>query len=481
MLSFAQTVSKTLIFGAAAALIICHSAEKLAAQPNEIGVIAADRLNLRSEPGVGNPLLKILRKGAKIQILEHVDGWLKISHQGQIGYIRNRPQYVDLNKTELPQENQPEDYRIEAETNSEIKQYKQKAETINQKIQTGKAKVLTFTQKELNIISSLDHIDLSLNDARKRTLELKAELIALEKQISETISASKDLAKKIEESEEYVSKRLVSLYKLNWLGRLSVLASTQSVYDLFQRRNALELILSYDRNARETLLKNKLEFQMLLARLSAKKTEKLALETDLEKQIKIMSDNRAKRTNLLEDIRNQRTLELAAIESLKQAAGDLNRVIKSLTTVAKPAEQIQKTSPKSFTSSKGLLNMPVKGKVTYFFGPYKNDKFNVVNFRSGIVIKAERGEPIRAVFDGKVLYASWFKGYGNMIIIDHGDNYYTVYAHAEELFVSKGDQVENGEVVATVGDTDSLTGPNLHFEVRHHGRPMNPLKWVASG
>lgn len=138
MLSFAQTVSKTLIFGAAAALIICHSAEKLAAQPNEIGVIAADRLNLRSEPGVGNPLLKILRKGAKIQILEHVDGWLKISHQGQIGYIRNRPQYVDLNKTELPQENQPEDYRIEAETNSEIKQYKQKAETINQKIQTGK-------------------------------------------------------------------------------------------------------------------------------------------------------------------------------------------------------------------------------------------------------------------------------------------------------------------------------------------------------
>ena len=125
--------------------------------------------------------------------------------------------------------------------------------------------------------------------------------------------------------------------------------------------------------------------------------------------------------------------------------------------------------------------MPVKGNIKHFFGPYKNSKYNVVNFRSGIVIQADQGEPIRAVFDGKILYASWFKGYGNMIIVDHGDNYYTVYAHAEELFASKGDIVDKGEVVATVGDTGSLSGPSLHFEVRHHGKPVNPLKWIKKG
>jgi septal ring factor EnvC (AmiA/AmiB activator) len=448
----------------------------LAGQTSEIGIIAADQLNLRAGPEISNPPIKNLRKGAKVQILQQLDGWLKISHQGQVGYIRNRPQYVDFVKTEIPKE-----YQTEAEQKSTIKRFREEAETISQKIQNGKAKILTFTQKEQNIINSLNQIDLALNDARKRTLELKADLSVLEKQISETISGSKNLAKKIEENEEYVSRRLVSLYKLNWLGRMSPLASTQSLYDLFQRRKTLELILAYDQNARETLLKNKLEIQILQARLNAQKTEKLALEADLEKQIQILSDNRAKRTGLLEDIRSKQTLEMAAIESLKQAANDLNRVIKSLSTAAKPAEQIQKVSPKSFTSLKGLLNMPVKGKIVYFFGPYKNNEFNAVNFRSGIVIQAERGEPIRAVFNGKVLYASWFKGYGNMIIIDHGDNYYTVYAHAEELFVSKGDMVENGEVVATVGDTGSLTGPNLHFEVRHHGKPIDPLKWITKG
>ena len=96
--------------------------------------------------------------------------------------------------------------------------------------------------------------------------------------------------------------------------------------------------------------------------------------------------------------------------------------------------------------------MPVKGRIISFFGPFKNKKFNVVNFQSGIKIKADRGEPVRAVSDGHILYSSWFKGYGNMIIIDHGDSYYTVYAHLHELYKKKGDRVNTGEDIATVGD-----------------------------
>ena len=125
--------------------------------------------------------------------------------------------------------------------------------------------------------------------------------------------------------------------------------------------------------------------------------------------------------------------------------------------------------------------MPVKGTIINLFGLYKNKKFNVVNFRSGIDIKAERGEPIRAVWDGKILYSEWFKGYGNLIIIDHGDNYYTLYANADECFTKKADIIEQGEVVATVGDTGAMTGPILHFEIRHHGKPVDPLQWIAKG
>jgi murein hydrolase activator len=80
-----------------------------------------------------------------------------------------------------------------------------------------------------------------------------------------------------------------------------------------------------------------------------------------------------------------------------------------------------------------------------------------------------------------ILYAGWFKGYGKMIIIDHGQHYYTVYAHAEELFKDKGDSVESGEVIATVGDSGSISGPELYFEVRHYGKPVDPLEWIRKG
>ena len=194
-----------------------------------------------------------------------------------------------------------------------------------------------------------------------------------------------------------------------------------------------------------------------------------------------MSHERAKRSKILDDIRNKKSLKMAALESLKQAAADLDQTIKSLSWDSDPPEQIKSISPKSFSSLKGLLNMPVQGKIVSFFGPYKNTKLNVVNFHSGIKIKADRGEPIRAVYDGNILYASWFKGFGNMIIIDHGNNYYTVYAHAEELFASRGDIIEMGDVVATVGDSGSMIGPSLHFELRHHGRPIDPLQWIKKG
>ena len=125
--------------------------------------------------------------------------------------------------------------------------------------------------------------------------------------------------------------------------------------------------------------------------------------------------------------------------------------------------------------------MPVKGKIISLYGAYKNRKYHITNFRSGIEIKADRGTPVRSIFGGRVIYAGWFKGYGNMIIIDHGANFYSVYAHLEELFASKGDMVNSGQVIATVGDSGSLTGPRLYFEIRHHGKPENPLQWIKTG
>jgi septal ring factor EnvC (AmiA/AmiB activator) len=474
--SFSKTVFKTIAYAAVGVIIILHPPDVSIAQSNKIGIVTASKLNLRSQPGIEHPSLALISKGTRVRILEHHNKWLKILHDGQVGYIRNLKRYViiiseDSTKKAAKTEN----------NNGVIEDFSKEARSINRDIEKETAELLRFTRRETSIVNSLNDIDLKLDKARKKASFLKKELAGVEKEIKKATNTSKELQQRIKTSEKYASKRLVALYKLNWLGKIYVLASAQSMYEFFHRKKVLEQVLAYDENIWQNLLDNKEKFQQLLVELNEKKREKLAVEIDLKKQIKIMFRERQNRSQLLDDIRKKKSLKLAALESLKQAAADLDYTVISLKSEPDLIEPKKNISLKNFSSLKGLLNMPVKGKIISFFGPYRNKKFNVINFQSGVEIKADRGEPIRAVYAGRILYARWFKGYGNMVIIDHGDNYYTIYAHAQEIFASQGDTVEMGEVVATVGDSGSMIGPSLHFEVRHHGKPEDPLKWIKKG
>ena len=476
MLSFFKTIFKIIIFAASGIIFLLRPADILGAESHEVGIVTANKLNVRPAPTIMNTPLELIKKGEKVKILEHLNGWLKISHRGRVGYIRNLKQYIQIisiSRTAKNKENE--------ENGGDSNPLGKEAEDIHRKIEKSRHRVLTFTREEAAIVNSLNDIDLALNHTRKRVSTLRLELAALRDKIIETGRASDNLKKRIEADENYIFKRLSALYKMNWLGSIYVLASAQSMYELFKRKKSMEIILAYDEKIRQNLLDNKAKLQQILVVLNSQKMEKHSLEAGLKKQIEVMSDERVKRSKILVGIRNKRSLELALFESLNQAAANLNGAVKALNLEARPLKQKKNISPKSFSALKGLLNMPVKGKIIVHFGPHKNKKLNLVNFQSGIEIKADRGEPIRAVFDGEILYADWFKGYGNMIIIDHGENYYTVYAHAEELFASKGDTIDMGDVVATVGDSGSMIGPSLHFEVRHHGKPMDPLKWINKG
>jgi septal ring factor EnvC (AmiA/AmiB activator) len=252
--------------------------------------------------------------------------------------------------------------------------------------------------------------------------------------------------------------------------------------EFFSRKRAMEHILGHDEAVMAKLAQDKADMQTLLDQLVAHKREKQEATADLNARIEAMNAKQTQRETLLTQIKTKTSLQRAVIESLKASARELDRAVEALGTAeVQPAPSSMVVTEKPFAALKGLLMMPVKGKVVSFFGPYKDRQFKVTRFQSGIRIKADRGEPIRSVCSGQTLFSSWFKGFGNMIIIDHGEHYYTVYAHLEELFKTKGDPVETGEVIATVGDTGSLTGAGLHFEVRHHGKPMNPMGWIKKG
>ena len=348
----------------------------------------------------------------------------------------------------------------------------------NSEIKAHQKNIAAIEKKELAVIDDLHDIDYTLNTKKKEVAALKSTISGIQKKIDLNAARSKELSAEIQKSKTYAARRIVALYKLNQLGKLNYLASADSMYQFFYRRTLLETVLEQDRKLLRRLTEITDALNRITNDLDRQKQELSLLKQDLTLQIDQMRAAKSKRTRLLKKIRGEKSLELAAIASLEHSAKALNKKIDRLQDESLPQKKEAGSQPELFSDVKGLLMMPVKGRIIHFYGTYTDTRFNLVNFRSGINIKADRGEPVHAVFRGTTLYASWFKGYGNMIIIDHGDHYYTVYAHAEELFKKKGDPVEVGEVIATVGDSGSIEDPGLHFEVRYHGKPVDPMHWI---
>ena len=128
----------------------------------------------------------------------------------------------------------------------------------------------------------------------------------------------------------------------------------------------------------------------------------------------------------------------------------------------------------------GALPWPVEGRVLKPFGRSVHPEFKTVVMNKGVNIGAPLGTPIRAVAAGTVEYVDWLPGYGKCIIVDHGDGYYTLYAHASAIFPTQGSRVRPGEVIGEVGDTGSLNGSQLYFEIRQGKNPLDPSLWLVS-
>ena len=478
MTNLIKKTATTAIILIAGLVVMINTGTAGAADQHSVGIVTADEVRVQSEPGKHGLLQKILKRGSKITIVNRRQGWVQILNAGEVGFIQDQADLIKIfpgNNAAREIAEKPPDQQ------SQIDQYEERKNHIRQEIKQGRQEVEAFTRKESDTIKRLNEVELTLNKIKKGTAAIKKEIEKIENEISEASNSSDELRAQIRTNEKYVARRLVALYKMNWLGRFHILASAASMHEFIQRKVALERLLAYDEKVRRDLITDQAELKKMLSRLEGLKDQKSVRVQELNKQTRLMSQERSTRAKLLVDIRSQKALELAAIDFLTQAANELDRKINLLnTSISSPALD-KNVSQLQFSDHKGLLIRPVNGKITSLYGPYKNPKYNITNFRSGIDIKADNGEPVRSVFKGKVLYSSWFKTYGNMIIIDHGKNFYTVYAHLEEVFKAKGDDVETGEVIATVGDTGSMTGAKLYFEVRHHGKPVNPLPWLKNG
>ncbi|MDT8379692.1 MAG: peptidoglycan DD-metalloendopeptidase family protein [Desulfotignum sp.] len=359
---------------------------------------------------------------------------------------------------------------LQAENQDALQRRKQDIEA---RIRQEQEQVKDFTLKEARLIDHLDTIDFQLNQARVRANELSSRISAVGKNMAAIRSDRETLSQRIHERRAYAENRLAALYRMHVAGRLNMMVPPATFFDLLVTRRAMERVVNFDYDILDDLNRDMARVQLLEAQLGEQKAAMNKLEKDMTEEIQIMTATSRKKQEILEAIQLQKKISHAALASLKKSASALDQQIAALEKKTEAAPGLV-----AFSSQKGRLVPPVAGEIISRFGMKQLGDYKSFTFQSGIDIRGEQGEPVRSVFRGDVIFAEWLKGYGNMVIINHGEHYYTLYAYLQEVFRKKGDTVDTGEVIATVGETGSLKGVCLHFELRHHGKPVDPLKWL---
>lgn len=269
--------------------------------------------------------------------------------------------------------------------------------------------------------------------------------------------------------------RLAARARMGQAGELAALLSAPSLADLVRRRYLLDLILRRDavlvagaRQARSEREQARVAREAEAARLAAS----AAALTELKEQARA---RREERETLLAALRTARGFhERAAAEAAAQS-----RALAAFMATL-PARGEVRSAGGGFAARKGRLRLPAPGTVTVGFGKVVNPKFNTVTVQNGLDVEAPAGAPVVAVAPGRVVHAGWFKGYGNLIIVDHGEGYHSLVAHLASMQTAMGEEVAAGDVLGTVGDSGSLKGTYLYFELREKGRPVDPRPWLAN-
>ena len=196
------------------------------------------------------------------------------------------------------------------------------------------------------------------------------------------------------------------------------------------------------------------------------KTQKAQLDKD-----------RSKRKTIISALDQQLKNQGGTLTRLEDEASQLQELIRSIQEILidTPSPELDR---RSFAKLRGQLAWPVDGKVDKLFGRQKQ----LSNLRwQGIMIYAPTGRHVKAISHGRVAFADWLRGLGNLIIIDHGNSYLSLYGHNESLFKSAGEWVESGDIIGSIGNSGGQQKSGLYFEIRKKGKPQNPTRWCKTG
>lgn len=373
----------------------------------------------------------------------------------------------------------PRDFERELKAqNSAIQSLKDEIEQTKKRIQSESKKEKSSVRKVSNLSEEIALLQKLLKELAKEEKLLVADVRRLERKINET-------EKNLENLRKLYAKRLATMYKKGQISNLEKVLSSTSWRQAIYRSKYLKIISKIDQDAHDTIRTLLIEVGKQKLALESALRKKRYLKREREKTLSQVRSKKKKEQRELSRIRKSKK-DLKSYLSEKQAGmKQLEVIIKKirediarLDREERIRRQQMALQSKEFPKLKGQLAWPAEGRVSAKFGRQWNPKLKTSTENPGIDIKGKPGSEIRTVLGGVVTTITFIRGYGTTIIIDHGSGFYTVYGHVSNVETNVDSQVNSGDVIAYMGDSGSINGSQLHFEIWGEGKKLNPENWL---
>lgn len=356
----------------------------------------------------------------------------------------------------------------------ELLRKEKRLEDVQRQIREEKKAIKEISGKETDVLGELENINRELTAKREELAALNGSVAGLKKEVTASEKRISSLEADKKKLESRLKSRLRAMYKMSRGEAMEVLFSSDSS-SLGRRHKYLTMIMDLDADLIEG-------YEKTIAGLDAERMKKASIlkEADAARRaaaLKKAESESLHRTKLalLNGIKQEKVKREGAVAELEKAASELTKLINRLRSSHEP------DAPKGtgFASMKGALAMPANGQVVSRYGKVKHPRFQTVTFNNGVTIESALGSSVKSVYEGKVVFVGWLKGYGQVLIIDHKGGFYTLYAHLGKVMKEKGEDIERGTEVGLVGDSGPEGRPGLYFEVRHRGVPKDPMDWLS--
>jgi septal ring factor EnvC (AmiA/AmiB activator) len=319
----------------------------------------------------------------------------------------------------------------------------------------------------------LEEADLELG-IRTNELQLAIDMQSqLEEQRRETESQIAAIAPRIAREKQFLRKRLAALYRLGGLSYVRMLLSIDDRRDPVQAMSMLSFLVSRDARAVTRFQAEREQLRARTIELADRAQKVAAARLIVEQRQRAVAVARNEKERTLLSLRNQGSESEQKLAELEEKAKRLEHLLDALSRQNGTA-----AAATDIRSVQGALAWPIQGKIIEHFGKQRNAKFSTVTFNNGLKIAAAPGAEVRSVFAGTVLFSQWFKGYGNLVILDHGNRVFSLYGNLKSPAVAVGDRINAGQTLAGVGESEDAHSGYLYFEIRQDNKPEDPQKWL---